>query len=81
MKFHMSEDLRFWVDVECSREASSHPGLSKKKLIAKVLYEFEEVGDAMRYLRSDGKLGWKATPRMLDRLADAERDAEEDAKD
>jgi hypothetical protein len=34
----------------------------------------------MRYLRSDGKIGWKATPRMLQRFADAERDAIDDLK-
>jgi hypothetical protein len=32
----------------------------------------------MRYLRADGKIGWKAAPRMLARLADAERDAQEE---
>jgi hypothetical protein len=35
----------------------------------------------MRYLRSDGKIGWKATRKMLDRLADGERDAKDDAED
>jgi hypothetical protein len=33
---------------------------------------------AMRYVRGDGKIGWKATSQMLDRLADAERDAIDD---
>jgi hypothetical protein len=32
----------------------------------------------MRYLRADGKISWKATPKMLDRLADAERDAKDE---
>jgi hypothetical protein len=32
----------------------------------------------MRYLRADGKIGWKPTQWMLDRLADAERDAIDD---
>jgi hypothetical protein len=78
MKSRVSRILKFWIDVECSREAPRYPGLSKKKLIAMVVFEFEQAGDAMRYLRSDGKIGWKATPRMLDRLADAERDAIDD---
>ena len=78
MKSRVSRILKFWIDVECSREAARCPSLSKKKLIAMALHEFEEAGDAMRYLRSDGKIGWKATPRMLDRLADAECDAIDD---
>jgi hypothetical protein len=51
-----------------------------KTLVAEVLSEFERAGDAMRYVRADGKIGWKATPQMLDRLADAEREAVEDAE-
>jgi hypothetical protein len=34
----------------------------------------------MRYVRADGKIGWKPTQWMLDRLADAEREAIEDAE-
>jgi hypothetical protein len=67
MKFHMCPELRFWVEWEVSREAPRHPDLSKQKLIAKILHEFEEVGDATRYLRPDGKIGWKPTPQMLER--------------
>jgi hypothetical protein len=54
---------------------------SRQALIAEVLSEFEEAGDAMRFLGPDGKIGWKATSRMLDRLADGEREAKEDAED
>jgi hypothetical protein len=81
MKSRVSRILKFWIDVECSREAARCPSLSKKKLIAMALHEFEEAGDAMRYVRADGKIGWKATQRMLVRLADGERDALDDADD
>jgi hypothetical protein len=74
----MCPELRFWIEVEISREASRYAGLSKPRLIAKALSEFEQAGDAMRYLRADGKIGWKPTQWMLDRLADAERDAVDD---
>jgi hypothetical protein len=30
----------------------------------------------MRYLDKQGKIGWKASPRFLTKLADAERDAQ-----
>ena len=39
---------------------------------------FEEAGDAMRYLNTEGEVAWKATPRMLTRLADAEQEARDD---
>jgi hypothetical protein len=78
---YISKTLRFWIDVECSREAPRHPSLPKQTLIARVLSEFEHAGDAMRYVRSNGKIGWKATRKMHDKLADGERDAKDDADD
>jgi hypothetical protein len=82
MEFRMSKELKFWVDVECSnRQDSRGSRISKRDQIAQVLSEFEQAGDAMRYLRRDGRIGWKATPRMLDCLADGKRDAKEDAED
>jgi hypothetical protein len=48
---------------------------------AEMLAELEAVGDAMRYLNSDGQIAWKATPRLrnyrLDLQGDAEADLEE----
>jgi hypothetical protein len=54
------------------------PDPPRTELIAKILREFEEAGDAMRYLDVDGRIAWKATPRILSRLADAEREAMDD---
>jgi hypothetical protein len=81
MKLRMTEKLKFWVDVECEQRKAHTTPKSKQALVAKVLSEFELAGDAMRYMRADGKIGWKATPWMLRRLADAEREAKEDAED
>jgi hypothetical protein len=50
-------------------------------VIAQILRKFEEAGDAMRYLNAGGRVAWKATPRMLARLADAEREAQDDLAD
>jgi hypothetical protein len=77
----MSRKLKMWVEVACEQRETRSPGKSQQVLIAEVLRDFEEAGDAMRYLRVDGKIGWKATPRMLDGLADAEREARQDAQD
>lgn len=46
-----------------------------------ILRAYEEAGDAMRHLNAKGKIAWKATPRMLSRLADAEREARDDLAD
>jgi hypothetical protein len=35
----------------------------------------------MRYLDANGKIGWKASPRFLTTLADAEREAHDDLAD
>jgi hypothetical protein len=78
MNFRTSRTLQFWVDVECEHRKHRAAGKSKQALVAEILHEWEEIGEAMRYLRSDGKIGWKATPQMLDRLADAERDAKDE---
>jgi hypothetical protein len=35
----------------------------------------------MRFLNTDGRIAWKATPGMLSRLADAEQEAIDDMED
>jgi hypothetical protein len=78
MKFRMSRILRFWVECDVPDYRARNPGLGKSELILQILREFEEAGDAMRFLNADGRVAWKATPRMLTRLADAEREARDD---
>ena len=78
MKFRMTKVLRFWVDVEYERIKNHHPGRPRTELIAQILREFEEAGEAMRYLNTNGEIAWKATPGMLTRLADAEQEARDD---
>jgi hypothetical protein len=80
MRFRMSRILRFWVDVECERRKPKAADKNRQELIAEVLLEFEQAGDAMRYLNSERRIAWKASPRMRARLADAEREATGDAE-
>jgi hypothetical protein len=81
MKFRMTNTLRFWVDVEYERIKRESAPRTRAQLIARILGDFEEAGDAMRYLNPDGKIAWKATPQMMAMLADAEREAEDDLAD
>jgi hypothetical protein len=77
----MDRTLRFWVDVAVEHIKSHDANLTKRQLVAQILREYERRGDALRCLNKHGRIGWKASPRFLTMLADAERDAEDDLAD
>jgi hypothetical protein len=79
MKFRMDKTLRFWVDVAYEDIKSDHA--TKGQLVAQILRIYEQRGDALRRLNKQGKIVWKASPRFLSMLADAERDARDDLAD
>jgi hypothetical protein len=81
MKFRMDKTLRFWVDCSYEDKRYENANRTRAELIADILREYERCGDAMRYLDHTGQIGWKASPWMLSRLADAEREAEDDMED
>ena len=81
MKHRMDETLRFWVHVAREHIKRKHPDLTKRQLVTQILREYERRGDAMRCLNREEKIAWKASPRFLGMLADAERDAENDLDD
>jgi hypothetical protein len=78
MKFRITKNLRFWVDVEYEQSKNCTSERTRTALLAQILRRFEEAGEAMRYLNTKGEIAWKATPGMLTRLADAEREARDD---
>lgn len=77
MKIRMEPLLKFWIETALS---SKRQGVraSRTGRVADALRRYEEAGEAMRYRDWDGKISWKATPQMLQRLADAEYEAEQD---
>jgi hypothetical protein len=81
MKLRMDKTLSFWVD--CSYEDKKHETLNRTRaeLIAEILRDYERHGDAMRYFNVKGQIAWKASPAMLHKLADAEREVEDDMAD
>ena len=81
MKFRMNKALRFWVDCEYHEIKDENVDSTRTQLITSILCEFEEAGDAMRYVNARGQIVWKATPEMLSRLAYAEQEAEDDLTD
>ena len=74
----MDATLRSWVGVAYDHVKSGHINLTKRQLVAQILRRYQERRDAMRYLDVEGKIAWKASPRFLTMLADAERDAQDD---
>ena len=74
MKLHLNPILKFWVDVERESRRNVMPQ-AQTEAIVQILREWEEAGDAMRYVDRLGQIRWKATPNFLDRLHDAELDA------
>jgi hypothetical protein len=81
MKLRMTKTLRFWVDAAAEYIESGNTKLSRRQLVAQILREYERRGDAMRCLDRHGQIVWKASPRFLSMLADAERDARDDLAD
>jgi hypothetical protein len=81
MKFRMDKTLRFWVDVAYDEIKLNHIDLTKRQLVAQILRQYERRGHAMRCLDKQGKIAWKASPRFLTMLADAERDAQDELEE
>ena len=81
MKFRMDKTLRFWVDCSYEDKKYENANRTRAELIAEILREYERSGDAMRYLNAKGNIAWKASPSMLRKLADAEREVEDDMAD
>ena len=64
MRVRMSKTLGFWVENDHDRRQDEHEDRTESQLLAEILYQFEAVGDAMRYLNSRGQIAWKATIPM-----------------
>ena len=77
----MDEPLQFWVDCSYEDQRYENANRTRAELIAEILREYERHGEAMRYLNAKGQMAWKASPLMLRRLADAEREVEDDMAD
>lgn len=81
MKFRMDKTLKFWVDRSYEDKRSENDNRTRAERIAEILREYEQHGDAMRRLNANGQIAWKATPLMLQKLADAQREVQDDMTD
>lgn len=81
MKYPMDRTLRFEVDIEYERIKGRLPNLKPHEIVAGILSEFEGKGHASRYIRKDGRLGWRTTDKLREYLFELEQDALDDQAD
>ena len=83
MKVALDKTLTEYADqaYETARLGRNGVHTTCDRAFARVLAKLEAVGDAMRYLNSDGQIAWKATPKLRDYLMDVQLDAEADLEE
>jgi hypothetical protein len=69
----LKENLGFQVDAELAGDDK----LRRKQVVLSVLAQFARNGDAERYVRRDGRIGWRATAAFKQALREGRREAEE----
>ena len=83
MPILMDKILTKYADqaVETARLRRNGVHTARDLVSAKMLAELEATGDAMRYVDCQGRIAWKATPRLRNYLMDLQLDAEADLED
>jgi hypothetical protein len=83
MKFLMDKIIRELVEEawEWARLGRIGGFPDRNLVFSDILAELESDGDAMRYVDSQGRIAWKATPDLRDYLTDLRLDAEADFED
>jgi len=81
MKYPMDKTLRFEVEVRYESVKDRYPNLRPREIVAGILSDFEGRGYANRYVRKDGRIGWRATDRLRADLYEQEQEALEDQDD
>jgi hypothetical protein len=71
----MSRELGFWVIAEYESTKHRYPNLKRSEIIAGILSQLENAGYASRFMRKDGKLGWRSTDEMREDLFSREQKA------
>jgi len=79
-KIRMDKIIRDLVEAtwEWDRLGRGDDFEHRDRVFIETLVELESEGDAMRYLDSNGRIAWKATPDLRDHLRDLQTDAEEE---
>jgi hypothetical protein len=68
MKYPMDKTLGFEVEIKYESIKHGLPNLKSREIVAGILSEFETKGYASRFVRKDGRIGWRATDRLREEL-------------
>jgi hypothetical protein len=79
----MDKILTDYVDraFETGRLRRNSVQATRDRILAEMLIELEEAGDAMRFVDAEGRIAWKATPSLCQYLMDLRLDAETDLEE
>jgi hypothetical protein len=81
MEYQMDQTLRLSVEEEFQHVRAKCPMLNSRQIIAIILGNFEKTGHVSRYLRKDGKIGWRATDKMRKDLFERMQEAIDEQED
>jgi hypothetical protein len=83
MPIFMDKILTEYVDqaYEVSRLGRNGVHTTCDRVLARVLSMLEACGDAMRFVDTDGRIAWRATPNLCQHLNDLKVDAQDDLED
>ena len=83
MPILMDKILTEYADqaYEAARLRRNGVHTARDRVSAGTLIELEAAGNAMRYMDCEGRIAWKATPKLCEYLTDLELDAEADFED
>ena len=83
MLFLMDTILMEYADraLEASRLGRTSVHTTRYLAFSEMLAQLEASGDAMRFVDTNGRIAWKATPNLREYLRDLELEAQEDLED
>jgi hypothetical protein len=73
MKYRMDKMLRLTVETELG--GIECRGAELNQVVRDILGKYECMGLASRYVRKDGRIGWRATDKLREDLFEQEQDA------
>ena len=78
MKILMTPLLRRNLGFQVDAELAGDDKLRRKQVTLSVLAQFARDGNAERYVRSDGRIGWRPTQKFIEALREGRLEAGED---
>ena len=71
-KLRLDRVLGYWVGLQVNAALSTDEDLDRQEIQFEVLGQFVRSGDAERYVRRDGAIGWRASRHFMEWLTEAE---------